>query len=152
LRSSENHFLGRRSSRRLAWPLALAWLFSSFVQAANCCCGATAQSHTEGAASVLARGDGPAHSHRGAHSAAVDQIDVDDAPGHSDPGCSEVKAPDASLQSKHVVYGFLDQPGPVRVEVVDARACTPTVRAVLRPSGLLPPFLNPFLSTVRLLL
>jgi hypothetical protein len=134
------------------------WLVSTLAQAADCCCGpeALSSAHVQAGASVGV--------HEAAHSLADhhDTHDLDAGAAHahddgtapdSDRGCSEAKRPDANLQSNWALYVAPDSPeqsGPVRVELSLASAM---VRAsAVRPPGIPPPSLNPFLSTVRLLL
>jgi hypothetical protein len=148
-----------RNGRPLALSLVLVWLFSTFAQAANWCCVPEASSGTreDGEVSLTAHGDAHSRSHPASYAAVAGTVDVHDGGSGEDKdrGCREVKQPDASLQSNWAVYvppTGLDQPGPVGIALALILLRAPALASTIRPSSVPPPSLNPFLSTIRLLL
>jgi len=150
-----------RNGRALVWPLILVWLFSTFAQAASWCCVPAASSGTrereDGDASLAAHADAHSPGHPASHAAVAGTVHVhdDDSGQDTDRGCNEVKQPDANIQSSWAVSvpasGF-DQPGPVGLALVLILPRAPALASAIRPSSVPPPSLNPFLSTIRLLL
>jgi hypothetical protein len=148
-----------RNGRVLVWLVIVLWVFSTFAQAANCCCGPEVPSGQHGSGAASAGAGANAHSHDDHAPQAPDTGTVhahDEGTGpDTDPGCSEVKRPDGNLQSKWAVYGVptgSDQPGPLGVELGLGLPRAPALASRIRPSSVPPPSLNAFLSTIRLLL
>jgi hypothetical protein len=159
MRPEHNDHRRNRNGRVLVWPLIVLWLFSTLAQASNCCCGPEAPSglHGRAAASVGSHADAHSHNHHAPHAADAGTVHAhDEGTGpDTDPACSELKRPDGSLQSNWAVYMAptgSDQPGPVRVELGFGLPRAPALASPIRPPSVPPPSLNPFLSTVRLLL
>lgn len=147
------------SNRAVVWLVIVLWLFSTLAHAADCCCGPGAPSDLHG------HGVAPAGAHEGADSSSQHAPHVADAgtvhrhdespQPDTDRGCSEIKQPDANLQSTWAVYVApigSDHPGPVGFESGLSLPRAPALASAIRPSGVPPPTFNPFLSTIRLLL
>lgn len=146
-----------RKGRPLARLAIALWLFSALAHAADCCCGPEASFWPQGHGGVTpgTHEDGHSLAHDAPHGADAGTAHAhDESTGpETDPGCSEVKQPDANFQSNWAAYvgpGGPDQPGLGRLELSLPRA--PVLASAIRPAGVRPPSLNPFLSTIRLLL
>ena len=155
---SHNTHRKHRGRRILAWPMTVLWLLSTLAQAGNCCFP-EARFVADGNHGVSPGSHEPAHSHRPFALPVVEAVAVycsdDGTPAHdTEPGCSEIKQPAASILAKWAGYAASDpdQTGWVGPEAGLGWPGGVALAVPIRPVSVPPPSLNPFLSTIRLLL